>query len=170
MKLMQKIDNLQDVFVYELSDMYNAEKQLVGALPKMAKAATDPKLQKAFEDHLRETEIQVVRIEKAAEASNLELRREKCEALEGLIAEGREVIDHVASGPLLDAALIMAAQKVEHYEISGYGSLCELATQLGFSEAARLLGETLDEEKGADETLSALAKNGINQQAQAFAV
>jgi ferritin-like metal-binding protein YciE len=126
-------------------------------------------LQKAFEDHLRETENQVMRIEKAAEVSNLKLKREKCEALEGLVTESKEIIHHVAEGPLLDAARIMGAQKIDHYEISGYGSLCELAEQLGFSEAARLLGETLDEEKGADERLSALAKNGINQQAQAYA-
>lgn len=157
--------NLKDLFTLELSDMYNAEKQLLKALPKMARAATDAELQEAFMAHLDETHGQIIRIEKAAAACDIKLITEKCDAMQGLITEGEEVIKEVEAGPLLDVALIAAAQKVEHYEIAGYGTLIALAKLQGFDAAVQLLGEILDQEKAADDTLTALAEGGINNEA-----
>lgn len=159
------VTSFNDLFIFELSDIYNAEKQLLKALPKMAEAATDAKLKEAFKSHLRETEGQVERIERAVQAEALELKRETCEAMKGLIKEGEEAIDEIEAGPLLDAALIVAAQKVEHYEIAGYGSLIELAKTLGYKRAVELLSETLAEEKGADEKLNTIALTAVNQTA-----
>jgi len=160
-----KIKTLEEAFLHELSDMYNAEKQLTKALPKMAKAATDPKLVRAFESHLKETETHVELVEQAAEACEFKLKREKCEAMEGLVEEGSEIIKNVEDGALKDAMLIAAAQKVEHYEIAGYGTLTALAKKLGFAEAAKILHKVLEQEKAADEKLNALAEQGVNDKA-----
>lgn len=160
------IKTLEDIFLHELSDTYNAEKQMTKALPKMAKASTDPKLVKAFESHLAETEKQIERLDAVFEACNLTPKRIKCAAMEGLVEEGSDIISDVEEGPVRDAALVVAAQKVEHYEIAAYGSLVCLAKQLGYSDKAiRLLAQTLEEEKSTDEKLTMLAESGINEMA-----
>lgn len=160
---------LEDLFIHALSDIANAERQLTKALPKMARAANDPKLAAAFEAHKEETEGQIERIEQLVEQSNLRLRRIKCAAMEGLVEEGKEVIDEFDKGPVRDAALIAAAQKVEHYEIASYGTLCALAKQLGNQTALKLLKETLGEEKATDEKLTDFAEQDLNAQARKVA-
>lgn len=133
------------------------------ALPRLARAATTPELRQAFEQHLEETQGQIERIDRLVENSELRLKRVKCVAMEGLVEEGREQIDEIEKGAVLDAALIGAAQKVEHYEIATYGTLCALAKQLGLDEAAKLLDETLQEEKATDQKLSKLALQQVNE-------
>ncbi|VFR79688.1 Protein YciF [plant metagenome] len=160
---------LEDLFIHALSDIANAERQLTKALPKMARAANDPKLAAAFDAHKEETEGQIERIEQLVEQSNLRLRRIKCAAMEGLVEEGKEVIDEFDKGPVRDAALIAAAQKVEHYEIASYGTLCALAKQLGNQTALKLLKETLGEEKATDEKLTGFAEQDLNAQASKVA-
>src|SRR5690554_6284880 len=142
---------LQDLFVHMLSDIYSAEKQLSKALPKMARASSSSDLSSAFEMHLEETQGQIERIDKIVEICDIKLKRMKCIAMEGLIEEGKEVMDEIEKGPVLDAALIAAAQKVEHYEIASYGTLCTFAKQLGQNDALKLLKETMAEEKSTDE-------------------
>ncbi|MBJ6982631.1 ferritin-like domain-containing protein [Luteimonas sp. MC1572] len=159
------VKTLEDLFVHALSDMYNAEKQLTKALPKMAKAAANPKLADAFTTHLGETEGQIERIDRVVELLEIKLKRIKCAAMEGLVEEGKEAIDEVGEGPVRDAALINAAQKVEHYEIASYGTLCALGKQLGYADAVKLLHETLAEEKATDEKLSMLAEGETNRDA-----
>lgn len=156
---------LQDLFVHELSDIYSAEKQLAKALPKLARAADDPGLSEAFSRHLEETQGQIERIDRIVDVTGLRLKRMKCAAMEGLIEEGRDVIEEIEQGPVRDAALIGAAQKVEHYEIAGYGTLCTFAEQLGHRDAVKLLSETLDEEKAADRKLNELALKRANEKA-----
>ena len=156
---------IDDLFIHALSDIYSAEKQLTKALPKMARAATNTSLQQAFQHHLEETNGQVERIDKIVEIGQLKLKRLKCAAMEGLVEEGAEIIDEIEKGSVLDAALIGAAQKVEHYEIASYGTLCELAKQLGMKDIAKLLGATLQEEKDTDMKLTQLAGSGINAEA-----
>ncbi|CAB3716596.1 Protein YciF [Achromobacter animicus] len=156
---------LKDLFIHELSDVYSAEKQLTRALPKMARAATDPTLAEAFNTHLEETRGQIERIDKIVEGADFRLKRIKCAAMEGLVEEGKDVIEDVEEGPVRDAALIAAAQKVEHYEIASYGTLCTFAKQLGETEALKLLKETLAEEKATDEKLSMLALQQTNAEA-----
>ncbi|MDR9851743.1 YciE/YciF ferroxidase family protein [Herbaspirillum huttiense] len=158
---------LQDLFIHSLSDVYSAEKQLTRALPKLARAATNPELRAAFETHLEETRGQIERIDQLVEGANLKLKRIKCVAMEGLVEEGQEQIEEIANGPVLDAALIGAAQKVEHYEIASYGTLCALAKQLGLKDAAKLLHDTLEEEKATDQKLSVLALEKVAEEAQA---
>jgi ferritin-like metal-binding protein YciE len=152
------IKNLNELFVHELSDIYSAEKQLTRALPKMARAASSPMLSQAFEHHLEETQGQIERIDRVVEMTGIRLKRMKCMAMEGLIEEGKEAIEEIEKGPVLDAALIGAGQRVEHYEMAGYNTLCRLARQLGLSDADKLLQETLAEEKAADEKLGMLAQ------------
>jgi len=151
------IKTLHDLFIHDLSDINSAEKQLSKALPKMARAATSPELKLAFETHLEETHGQIERIDKIVEIAGLKLKRIKCAAMEGLVEEGKEAIDEIEKGPVLDAALIGAAQKVEHYEIASYGTLAALAKQLNLADVAKLLTETLEEEKSTDIKLSKLA-------------
>lgn len=151
------IETLHDLFIHDLSDINSAEKQLSKALPKMARAATSPDLKLAFETHLEETRGQIERIEQIVQIADLKLKRMKCAAMEGLVEEGKEAIDEIEKGPVLDAALIGAAQKVEHYEIASYGTLAALAKQLKMPEVAKLLVETLKEEKSTDLKLSKLA-------------
>lgn len=157
---------VEDLFIHELSDIYSAEKQITRALPKMARAATNPLLSQAFQAHLEETQGQIERIDKVVEITGFKLKRMKCVAMEGLIEEGKELIDEIDKGPVLDAGLIGAAQKVEHYEISGYGTLIAMAKHLGLKNAAvQLLKETLAEEKSTDEKLTQIAEQGGNQAA-----
>ena len=159
------IKSIQDLFIHELSDIYSAEKQLTKALPKLARAADAPELKQAFETHLEETQGQVERIDQIVEALGIRLKRIKCAAMEGLVEEGKEVIEEIEAGPLRDAALIGGAQKVEHYEIASYGTLSAIAKQLGYKDAIPLLQATLKEEKATDEKLTLLAEQAGNQRA-----
>jgi ferritin-like metal-binding protein YciE len=161
------IKSLEDLFIHELSDIYSAEKQLTKALPRLARAAENPELAAGFETHLAETEGQIERIDQIVEILDVRLKRIKCAAMEGLVEEGKEIIDSIDKGPLRDAALIGGAQKVEHYEIAAYGTLAALAKQLGYNDALPLILETLEEEKATDEKLTLLAKAGGNQRAAA---
>jgi len=156
---------LTDLFYDQLQDAYSAETQLTKALPKMAKAANAPDLRAGFEQHLSETKNQVTRLEKVCQQVGCKTGGNTCEAMEGLIEEGEEVIGLGLDKDAQDAGLIAAAQKVEHYEIALYGTLCSFAKQLGHPDAARLLHETLDEEKETDQKLTQLAEQGINQKA-----
>jgi len=160
------IKTVQELFVHELSDTYSAEKQMTRSLPKMAKNATDPELAAAFEAHLEETRGQVARIEELAEAAGLKLKRIKCEGMAGLIEEATSMMDQVQEGPVLDAALIGAAQKAEHYEIASYTSLILMAKKLGLAQAVPLLQATLKEEEATDQKLSVLAEAQQIEQAQ----
>jgi ferritin-like metal-binding protein YciE len=158
---------LGDLYKEELKDLYSAESQLVAALPKMAKAASSPELKKAFESHLEETKVQIQRLEQVFEEIEGSPRGKKCKAMEGLVEEGSELIKEKSEfePAVLDAALIGAAQRIEHYEIAAYGTVRTFAQQLGYAKAADLLQQTLDEESAADEKLTTLAVSGINQQA-----
>jgi ferritin-like metal-binding protein YciE len=156
---------MEDLLVHELKDLYNAENQILKALPKMAKAASSADLQKAFEDHLEETKNQVHRLEQIFQELGLPARGKKCKAMEGLLEEGKEVVDEDAEPHVKDAALIGAAQRVEHYEIAGYGTARAFAKFLGDERIAELLTQTLDEEKGANTKLNHLAETVINLQA-----
>src|SRR5690606_11933028 len=159
------IKTMEDLFIHELSDTYSAEKQMSKALPKLAKAADNEQLAAAFEAHLEETQVQIQRIEEVAETLGIKLKRIKCEGMEGLVDEGKEAMEKVEEGPVRDAALIGSAQKVEHYEIAAYGTLCAMAKQLGYKDALRLLKTSLDEEKATDEKLTMLAEGGGNERA-----
>ncbi len=162
-----KVQNLEELYVDLLKDLYSAENQLIKALPKMAKAANSDELRQGFEEHLRQTEGQARRIEQIFEARGEgSPRGKKCVGMEGLIEEGKEVMKEASPSSALDAGLIAAAQKVEHYEISGYGTAHTWAQRLGYPDAARLLKETLDEESRTDEKLTRLAESHINRAAQ----
>lgn len=161
--------HLDELFHDTLKDIYYAEKKILTALPKMAKAAQNEELAAAFEKHHGETEEQVSRLEQVFELIDEKPQGKKCAAIEGIIEEGQEIIKEYKGSPALDAGLLAAAQAVEHYEISRYGTLKAWAEELGLEDAAKLLGETLDEEEATDETLSGLAEDIINQEAQAEA-
>jgi ferritin-like metal-binding protein YciE len=161
-----KLQSLKDLFVDQLQDLYSAENQLVRALPKMAKASSSEPLAQAFEEHLEQTKTQASRLETVFEQLHLKPRRKKCKAMEGLIKEGSEVLHEDGAPSVLDAALIAAAQRIEHYEIAGYGCARTFATLLGNEEAVKLLNQTLEEEKQADTKLTELAMRGINQAAE----
>jgi len=158
---------LEELFVAQLQDAYSAETQLVKALPKMAKAATSAELKAGFEQHLEETKNQVERLKEVCKTVGCKTGSETCEAMEGLVEEGKEIIDMKVEDDVRDAGLIIAAQKVEHYEIALYGGLCALAKQLGQTEAAQRLSETLQEEKRTDEKLTRLAERSVNAHAAA---
>jgi ferritin-like metal-binding protein YciE len=160
------LSTLEDLFGHELKDLYSAEKQLVRALPKMARAATNPDLKAGFEEHLEQTREQVERLEEIFSALEISSRGAKCAAMEGLIEEGSQLIEEDLDEEVRDAALIGAAQKVEHYEIAGYGTLVTYARQLGHTDAEKLLQQTLDEEKETDQKLTELAESGINAAAE----
>lgn len=153
------IASLEDLFIHELRDVLDAERQLVKALPKMAKAASDEQLKAAFEEHLSVTETHVERLQTIFETVDKAARGKHCSGMEGLVAEGEELIKEEDPGAPLDAALICAAQKVEHYEIAAYGSLATYANLLGNTKAEELLQATLDEEKETDEKLTSIASN-----------
>lgn len=152
------VKTVQELFIHELSDTYSAEKQMTRSLPKMARAAADEQLAQAFRDHLEETRAQVERIDQIVERTGLKLKRIKCAAMEGLVEEGNDLIDEIDKGPVLDVALIGAAQKVEHYEIASYTTLVLLATKLGLHDAVPLLEASLAEERATDEKLGALGQ------------
>ncbi len=160
-----KLDDLNKVFVQQLKDMYSAEKQLLEALPKMAKAASDPELAGAFKSHLEETREHVRRLDEIFKELKFSSGGERCKAMQGLIAEGDEVLEHDAEEHGRDAALICAAQKIEHYEIATYGTLRSYAELLGKPKAERLLSQTLEEERAADQTLTIIAEGSINRAA-----
>jgi ferritin-like metal-binding protein YciE len=165
-----QLQTLKDVYIDQLRDLYDAENQLISALPKMAQAASSSDLKEAFQHHLEQTQQQKQRLETIFSQMNISPQGEKCEAMEGLIEEGEEII-HASGDPVVkDAALIAAAQRVEHYEMAGYGSVRTYANELGFNDAKSLLQETLDEEGAADKKLTSIAEGGflsqgINQEA-----
>jgi ferritin-like metal-binding protein YciE len=159
------IETMEELFVDQLRDLYHAEKQLVKALPKMAKNSNSAELQRAFEHHLRQTEGHVNRLEQIFDRIASKAKAKKCEAMEGLIEEGQDLIDSGAPSEVIDAGLICAGQKVEHYEIASYGTLVTWARQLGHYDCADILKQTLEEEKATDERLTNLAESHINQQA-----
>ena len=164
-----KTDKLQDVFHSLLCDILNGEKQLTKALPKMADNASSPQLGAGFSAHLTETEGQIVRLERIHEMLDLKIKHEKCDAMKGLIHEAEELMGSTEKGPVRDAAMIAAAQKVEHYEIASYGTLVAMAKTLGHVAAANLLEESLNEEKATDIKLSQMAEGRINEDAMRFA-
>lgn len=162
-----QIKSVEDIFIHLLSDTYSAEKQLTKALSKLSRSAYSDKLTAAFQSHLDETHGQIERIDKVVDSEDsLKLKRIKCAAMEGLIEEANEVIESTEKNEVRDAALIAAAQKVEHYEIASYGTLVTLAEQLGYKKAAKLLKETMEEEKATDVKLTDLAFNNVNKKAQ----
>jgi ferritin-like metal-binding protein YciE len=158
-------NSLQELFVEELRDMYDAEKRLVKALPKLAKNCESDDLRAAFTSHLRETERQVTRLEQVFRTIGEKPRGKKCDGMMGIIEEANTAMQELEGGPVLDAALIAGAQRAEHYEIAAYGTLAYFAELLGNDRAKDLLGETLDEEKAADEKLNVIAKSDINRDA-----
>jgi ferritin-like metal-binding protein YciE len=161
-----KIETLKDLFVDQLKDMYHAEQQLVKALPKMAKAGSEPELKEAITHHLEQTKGHVNRLEEIFAEVGVKPRTKTCEAMEGLIEEGSALIKEDVEAHVLDAGLICAAQKVEHYEIAAYGTLRTWARQLGLERAADLLQETLHEESEADEKLTRSAESVVNVKTQ----
>lgn len=157
LNLMSKISTPRDLLVEELKDLHSAESQLLKALPKMAKAATSEELREAFETHLGQTEEHVARLDRIGQQLGESLKGKKCKAMEGLIAEGKEIMEEDAEPVLMDLALIGAAQKVEHYEIAGYGNARTLAERVGEGDIAGILQETLDEEGDTDKLLTSVA-------------
>jgi ferritin-like metal-binding protein YciE len=158
------VENLEQLFVDELKDIYSAEKQITKALPKMAKAAKSPELKKAFETHLEETKGQIERLDEIFETLGKKATGKTCHGMQGLVEEGNEMIQELEKSDVRDAALISAAQRVEHYEIAAYGTVREYAKMLGQKDAAKLLDETLEEEKATDEKLNELSAQ-VNSQA-----
>lgn len=163
---MAKLNSLHDLYVHELKDLYSAETQITQALPKMAKAATSPELKAAFEEHLTQTQGQIQRLEQIFENMEGSPRGHKCKAMEGLIAEAQDLLKEDADPRVLDAALIGSAQRVEHYEMAGYGTVRTIALQLGETQAASLLQQTLEEEELTDKKLTTLAESSVNPDAQ----
>jgi len=161
------LDSLDKLFLEELKDVYNAEKQIVAALPRMAKAAETPELKKAFTNHLRETEGHVNRLEQIFKELGQTARGKKCKGMEGLLEEGKEILEEDGEPAVIDAALISAAQRVEHYEIAAYGCLRTYAQLLGYSQAEKLLQQTLAEEEAADKKLTQIGESGVNNAAVA---
>ena len=159
--------NLQEIFLDELADMYHAEKQITKALPKMIKAAQSDELREALEEHLNETEGQIDRLDQVFAAVDEKVKTKTCKGMQGIVEEGDELIKENKGAPGLDAVIISAAQKVEHYEIASYGTLASWAEQMGNDRAAKLLRETLREEKEADEKLTGIAESLANQEAEA---
>lgn len=162
---MAEMGTLQDAFLDELRDTYDAEKQIIKALPKMAKAASSPELRSAFEMHLDETRGQVARLEEVFGALGEKPRGKHCDGMAGIIEEGKSAMEEDFDDSTMDAALIASAQRVEHYEMAAYGTLVAWSKALGHQEALELLEETLEEEKTADAKLTQLAEGGINQEA-----
>lgn len=158
-------NSFNDLFLEQIEDLYDAEQRLTKALPKMAEAANSTQLKQAFQSHLTETEGHVSRLEQIFREINHEPKRETCEAMKGLIAEGEEMIKAHGDPDVKDAALIAAAQRVEHYEMSGYGTARAFAQRLGLTQAATLLQQTLNEEKAADEKLNTIAESSVNVRA-----
>ena len=167
---MNRLNNLEDLFVHELHDLYSAEQQIIAALPKMANAASSPDLRQAFEQHLRQTRNHVARLDEIFASLNVSGNGHKCRGMQGLIEEGEQVMKMDGDASVKDAALIASAQRVEHYEIAGYGTARTFAEQLNHDDVADLLQETLDEEGDTNKKLTKLAEGGfletgINKQA-----
>ncbi len=162
-----QLNELKDVLAHEIKDLYSAERMLVKAMPKMAKAATSDRLRMAFEEHLEITKEQVRRLEEVGKALGIGINGHKCEGMEGLIAEGDGLIKENEPSEALDVALIGAAQRIEHYEIAAYGTAVALAKELGHDDAASTLQMTLDEEGEADKKLTQIAEGGVNERAAA---
>ena len=160
---MAEAGTLHDAFLDELRDTYDAEKQLTKALPKLAKTASNPKLRQAFESHLAETQGQIKRLEQVFESLDEKVRGKHCDGMAGIIEEGKSIMEEDFDDTTMDACLIAAGQRAEHYEMAAYGTLVAWAQAMGHNEAAKLLQQTLDEEKAADKKLSGLAEGGINQ-------
>jgi ferritin-like metal-binding protein YciE len=161
-----KMDNLEKLWTEELKDLYDAEKQITEALPKMASKAETAELRQAFEEHLRQTEEHVRRLEEAFEELDMGNPRKKCKGVQGLLTEGEEMMKEASDAMTRDAALIAAAQKVEHYEIAGYGTVVSYAQQLNYPEIAERLQQTLDEEKETDHKLTKIAESKVNVNAE----
>jgi ferritin-like metal-binding protein YciE len=159
------MDSLEELFEDQIKDLYNAENQLIKALPKMAKRASSAALKEAIESHLDETKIHAQRLEKIGKLLDFKVSGKVCKAMQGLVEEGKEVLDEDGDGPVIDAAIIGAAQRVEHYEIAGYGCVRAMAEELGNDEVANILQETLDEEGAADKKLTEIAESEILQAA-----
>ena len=160
---MAEAGTLHDAFLDELRDTYDAEKQLTKALAKLAKASSNPKLRQAFESHLQETQGQIARLEQVFESLDEKARGKHCDGIAGIIEEGKSIMEEDFDETTMDACLIAAGQRAEHYEMAAYGTLVAWAQAMGHTAAARLLQQTLDEEKAADKKLSGLAEGGINQ-------
>ena len=158
----ETFNSLDDLFVFELKDLYDAEKRITEALPKMAKKAHNPRLKEGFQHHLDQTEKHVERLESIFQHRGIEAERETCDAMVGLLKEGSTILDAEGESDVLDAALIAAAQRVEHYEIAGYGTARAFAQQLGDHYSAELLEQTLDEEKQTDQHLTEIAEGAVN--------
>lgn len=163
------VQSLEDMFLEELKDVYNAENQILKALPRMARKASSPELRRAFEQHLKQTEGQVQRLERVFSSLGAKPRGKTCKGMQGLIEEGKEIMSEDIEDDVLDAALIAAAQKVEHYEMATYGTLRTWAETLGNQQAAKLLQQTLDEEEATDKRLTQLAEQLVNVEAAARA-
>ncbi len=161
----EEMNPLEELLVDELKDIYSAESQIVKALPKMVKGASSPELKRAFERHLEETRRQVERLNQIGEALDIKMTGKKCKGMEGLIEEGKELLEEDLDESAIDAGLIGAAQKVEHYEIAAYGTARTHATLLGYTKVARLLQQTLNEEEATDKKLTQLAERIINVEA-----
>jgi ferritin-like metal-binding protein YciE len=161
----EQTNPLEELLIDELKDLYSAENQIIKALPKMAKASSSPELRRAFERHLEETKRQVERLNQIGEALDAKLTGKKCKGMEGLIEEGKEIMEEDFDENAIDAGLIGAAQKVEHYEIAAYGTARTHAEMLGYTKAAKLLQQTLDEEGATDKKLTQLAETIINVEA-----
>jgi len=160
-----QMENLTDLLKEDLKDVLHAENQILKALPKMIKAASNEDLASAFEQHLEETKVHVERLEQVMESLGMPIRGKACKAMQGIIEEGKEVMEEDMEDDVMDAALIGAAQKVEHYEIATYGTLCTYADLLGLDKAKKLLGQNLEEEKATDQKLTELAEAVINLEA-----
>jgi ferritin-like metal-binding protein YciE len=165
MEAAMAMNNLKDLFVHFVRDMYYAEKQILKTLPKMAKKADSDHLRKAFEDHREETEGQIENLEKVFELLDLKPRGVTCEAIQGILEEGKEIMEEAGDDDTRDAGMIAAAQAVEHYEMTRYGTMVAWAKRLGMADAAKLLQANLDQEYAADTKLSKLAEGGLNKQA-----
>ena len=162
---MAEVQTLHEALIDELKDLYNAEKQLTKALPKMAKNATSAPLRQALTSHLKETQVQVRRLEQALRLLDEKPKGKLCDGMQGIIKEGNKMMEEVEEGPVLDACLIAGGQRAEHYEIGAYGTCIAWAKQMGHTKVVKLLVQTLNEEKAADKKLSALAESGINDAA-----
>jgi ferritin-like metal-binding protein YciE len=163
------VENLEQLLIDELKDIYSAEKQITRALPKMAKAAKSPELKQAFETHLEETKGQIERLDEIFETLGKKATGKTCHGMQGLVEEGQEMISELDKGDVRDAALISAAQRVEHYEIAAYGTVREYAKLLGRKDVAKLLDETLEEEKATDEKLNSISAQVNNEAMKAAA-
>ena len=160
-----KIETMEDLFLEQIRDLYDAEKQLVKALPKMASASSSDRLRQAFDMHLEQTKGHVARLEQIFSQIDQKSGGESCDGMKGLISEGEDVVDDVDKSPLRDAGLIAAGNRVEHYEMAGYGTARTFAQMLGYNDAARLLEQTLEEEKMADQKLTQIAESMVNERA-----